>query len=197
MRAKKPLAFIDWYNDAARNSLQHFLRLAVPAARAKKKGSFRRNANVKGPMSAFGYDYFDAHFKGAKKPKLAEEHRYEALNLADGWRTTAEIRDMLNAIYGNVALADVEEYFAALESIGVVERVLTPVIPSRVDDEGSSALTAACHPESRRRRRIFRAAPGEVLRFAQDDTQLTPKSPAGTSPPVRDARAARGLRAPA
>jgi aminopeptidase YwaD len=123
MRAKKPLPFIDWYNNAARDSLMHFVGTAVPAARAQRKGAYRRNANVKGPTSAFGYDYFDAHFKGAVKPKLAEEQKYEALNLVDGWRTTQEIRDMLGAIYGDVKLADVEEYLAALESIGLVQRV--------------------------------------------------------------------------
>ena len=58
-----------------------------------------------------------------KKLALNEEYRYEALNLADGRRATQEIRDALSAIYQPVPLADVEEYLAALASIGVLRRV--------------------------------------------------------------------------
>jgi hypothetical protein len=48
--------------------------------------------------------------------------RYEALNLVDGKRTIIDIRDALSAIYQPVALADVEQYLAALESISVIAR---------------------------------------------------------------------------
>lgn len=70
-------------------------------------------------MSTFGYDYFTDHF-GTKPVALEEEYRYEALNLVDGKRTTSEVRDALAAIYGEVALNDVEEYLAALASIEVI-----------------------------------------------------------------------------
>ena len=82
---------------------------------------YRRDMNVKGPMSVFGYDYFAERYK--QPLKLMDDARYEALNFADGVRTTSEIRDALFAIYGPIPLEDVEQYLAAAESIGVVNRV--------------------------------------------------------------------------
>lgn len=70
-------------------------------------------------MSAFGYDYFDDRYKGPAI-RLSGEYRYEALNLVDGRRTAQDIRDALSAIYVPVPLADVEQYLAALASIGVI-----------------------------------------------------------------------------
>jgi len=74
-------------------------------------------------MGVFGYDYFADHYPEADKLKLSGDAQYEALNLADGTRTTSQIRDALDAIYGDVALGDVEAYLAAAASIGVLERV--------------------------------------------------------------------------
>src|SRR5262249_25906403 len=82
---------------------------------------YRRNMSIKGPMSVFGYDYFADHYK--QPVRLTGDAAYEALNFADGIRTTSEIRDALSAIYGDVPLQDVEQYLAAAASIGVVERV--------------------------------------------------------------------------
>jgi Coenzyme PQQ synthesis protein D (PqqD) len=70
-------------------------------------------------MSAFGYDYFDAHYKG-EKIRLNGEYRYEALNLVNGQRSVQEIRDALSAIYEPVPLEDVKQYLEALASIGVI-----------------------------------------------------------------------------
>jgi hypothetical protein len=84
---------------------------------------YRRNMSLKGPMSVFGYDYFAAHDPQAKELRLTGDYAYEALNLANGSFTTSEIRDVLSAVYGPVALEDVEQYLAAAASIGVVERV--------------------------------------------------------------------------
>jgi aminopeptidase YwaD len=83
---------------------------------------YRRNPAIKGTMGAFGYDYFNDKYgaENARKIRLSEEYRYEALNLVDGQRTTSEIRDILSAIYGPVELANVEEYLAALASIKVI-----------------------------------------------------------------------------
>ena len=83
---------------------------------------YRRNPAIKGLMSVFGYDYFADKYgvENARKIKLSEDYRYEALNLVDGKRTTSEIRDALSAIYSPVDLAEVEEYLAALATIGVV-----------------------------------------------------------------------------
>ncbi|HWW59940.1 MAG TPA: DUF4910 domain-containing protein [Thermoanaerobaculia bacterium] len=115
------LKFADWYEARARESLQRFLGKAAVTA-SPKAGAYRRNPNVKGPLSVFGYDYFTDHF-GEKKLALDEEFRYEALNLVDGTRTASEVRDALAAIYGDVALKDVEEYLNALASIDVIRRV--------------------------------------------------------------------------
>lgn len=103
------LRFNEWYEHEMLASVDRFFRgehSVVP----------RR---VKGPMSAFGYDYFDAHYKGPAI-RLPQEMRYEALNLADGKRTPAEIRDILAAVYGPVSLGDVTAYLNALEGIGVL-----------------------------------------------------------------------------
>ncbi|HKE13258.1 MAG TPA: DUF4910 domain-containing protein [Kofleriaceae bacterium] len=91
---------------------------------------FRRNAALKGPMSVFGYDYFEAHYHGAKPALLevkgargeGEDYAYEALNLVDGRRSVRDIRDDLAAIYGPVPLDAVLAYLRALESIDVVRR---------------------------------------------------------------------------
>ncbi|MBC7933552.1 MAG: M28 family peptidase, partial [Rubrivivax sp.] len=97
---------------------------------------FRRNSNLKGPMSAFGYDYFTdkygaervgairlLNFQGARGG--GGEYAYEVLNFADGRRTAQEIRDAVSAEFGPVPLDLVVEYLRALESIGVVERRLS------------------------------------------------------------------------
>jgi aminopeptidase YwaD len=95
---------------------------------------FRRNAEPKGPLAVFGYDYFADHAKaaGAAEPKLmsyeglwggGEEYAYEVLNFADGKRNAQEIRDAVSAEYGPVPLEMVLEYLRALEKIGLVTEV--------------------------------------------------------------------------
>ncbi len=100
---------------------------------------FRRNANPKGPLAVFGYDYFEVQWtkRGhATKPKLleyeglwggGEEYAYEVLNFADSKRNAQEICDAVSAEYGPVPLPLVEEYLNALEEIGVVEELKPPV----------------------------------------------------------------------
>ena len=108
---KKTTKFAEWYEREMRASVDRFFQPPPPS-------SVR---TVKGPMSVFGYDYFTDHF-GPKPLALNDEYRYEALNLADG-RTAQEIRDALAAIYNApVEVKDVEEYLAALASIGVINR---------------------------------------------------------------------------
>ncbi|HZB47182.1 MAG TPA: M28 family peptidase [Pyrinomonadaceae bacterium] len=93
---------------------------------------FRRNAKLKGPMSAFGYDYFTdklgeervrqvrlLRFEGARGS--GGDYAYEVLNFVDGRRTAQEIRDAVSAVYGAVPLETVVEYLRALETIGAVE----------------------------------------------------------------------------
>ena len=111
--------FEDWYDSEMRASVARFF--GSPNSQPPTPNSYTRNPQPKGPMSTFGYDYLTDHF-GTKKLALDEEYRYEALNLVDGRRTTQEIRDALSAIYEPVPLAEVEEYLAALASIGVIRR---------------------------------------------------------------------------
>src|SRR5713226_5014345 len=95
---------------------------------------FRREANLKGPLAVFGYDYFAERAKaeGVATPKLlsyeglwgsGEEYAYEVLNFADGKRNAQEIRDAVSAEYGPVPAEMVVEYLRALEKIGVVEGI--------------------------------------------------------------------------
>jgi hypothetical protein len=95
---------------------------------------FRRNAKLKGPMSAFGYDYFTDHFGAERESSIrllqfqglrgsGGEYSYEVLNLANGRRTAQDIRDFVSATYGPIPLELVVEYLRALESIQVVEVV--------------------------------------------------------------------------
>jgi aminopeptidase YwaD len=107
-----------WYEQEMQASLTRFLSGAQPVA--QRKGAYRRNPKIKGTMSAFGYNYFDAHFARHKDIRLADEVRYEALNLVDGQRSVEEIRDALSAIYVPVPLADVKQYLDALASIDVL-----------------------------------------------------------------------------
>jgi aminopeptidase YwaD len=114
-----PLQFAEWYESEMRASVPRFFSGAAGSQPVVAGAYDVRSPTPKGPMSAFGYDYFTDHF-GTKKLALNEEYRYEALNLADGRRSAQEIRDALSAIYEPVALKDVEEYLAALASIGVI-----------------------------------------------------------------------------
>ena len=124
---RKTVKFAEWYEARMKESLATFLsgptgsQPVAPSAGLRAPPS-REYRLVKGPMSAFGYDYFTAHYPRHKEIRLAEEYRYEALNLYDGRRTTREIADMLSAIYAPVAAQDVQQYLDALASIGVITR---------------------------------------------------------------------------
>jgi hypothetical protein len=112
---RNTLPFAEWYERGMRASVDRFFRGEHATAPRK----------VKGTMSAFGYDYFDAHYRGPAI-RLDPEVRYEALNLWDGKRSDAEIRDLLSAIYEPVALEDVTQYLDAVSSIGVIDRHRQP-----------------------------------------------------------------------
>jgi aminopeptidase YwaD len=95
---------------------------------------FSRKTEPKGPLTVFGYDYFEDHAKaaGVAEPKLlsyeglwggGEEYAYEVLNFADGKRNAQEIRDAVSAEYGPVPLEMVVEWLRALEKVGVVREV--------------------------------------------------------------------------
>jgi aminopeptidase YwaD len=112
------LRFAEWYDREAKESVHRFFGATVPVSLAKAD-TYRRNPKIKGPMSAFGYDYFDARYKGPAI-KLNGEYRFEALNLVNGQRTAQDIRDALSAIYEPVPLEDVVQYLDALASIDVI-----------------------------------------------------------------------------
>lgn len=95
---------------------------------------FRRNSQVKGTMSAFGYDYFTEHYGSEREGAIrllnyqgargsGGEYAYEVLNLVNGRRSAQEIRDTVSASYGPISVELVLEYLRALESIRVIEVV--------------------------------------------------------------------------
>jgi hypothetical protein len=91
-----------------------------------------RNAEVQGPMTAFGYDYLpeqlgEKKYAGLRLPAFSgsrgsgSEYAYEALNLVDGSRSVSDIRDWLMTELGPVPVEFVAEYLDALGSIGVIQ----------------------------------------------------------------------------
>lgn len=93
---------------------------------------YRRNRAVRGSLDAFGYDYLADHLGREAAGKLAlpafeglrgggEDYVYEALNLADGSRTTSEIRDALSAIYGPVPQEAIDEFLSGAAKAGLLE----------------------------------------------------------------------------
>lgn len=146
-----------WYERALFDSMERFLRVPAPVraeatvfmanqerligevpAVATASGAgrivFRRNSNIRGPMSAFGYDYFTDHYGEERAAGIrlfsfqglrgaGGEYAYEALNLVDGKRTAQEIRDAVSAIYGPVQLDLILEYLNGLEEIKVVQKL--------------------------------------------------------------------------
>jgi aminopeptidase YwaD len=114
-------------------------RMGPPTPAAGEGGLiFQRNAQPKGPLTVFGYDYFEAAWAklgNPTKPELleyeglwggGEEYAYEVLNFADGKRNAQQIRDAVSAEYGPVPLKMVVEYLKALEEIAAVEQVKAP-----------------------------------------------------------------------
>lgn len=107
--------------------------IAVPDAPSSAGDAtvYARNAGIKGPMTAFGYDYLpdrigEETFAALRLPKYRGSHgsggeyAYESLNLVDGKRSVSDIRDWLTTELGPVPLEFVAEYLAALDSIGVI-----------------------------------------------------------------------------
>lgn len=103
----------------------------APPAEGDGRLVFRRNPELKGPLTPFGYDYFADKY-GAERASAVRllsfrglrgaggEYAYEVLNFADGRRNARQIRDAVSAVYGPVPLELVVEYLRALEEIKVV-----------------------------------------------------------------------------
>ena len=91
---------------------------------------YKRNSDIKGPMSVFGYNYFRDHFDTNKKmPELFSykgergsggEYAYEALNFVNGKNNVLEIRNLLSAEFGPIPLELVVEYLDAMSTINVI-----------------------------------------------------------------------------
>lgn len=94
---------------------------------------YERNADIEGPMSAFGYSYLSDKYGAENVASLrlrqysgkrggGGDYTYEALNFVDGERSVSDIRDWLMTELGPVPLEYVAEYLEALESIDVIRR---------------------------------------------------------------------------
>jgi hypothetical protein len=92
-----------------------------------------RNAEPKGRMSVFGYDYLVDHLGEERAAALAlpdhsglrgggGEYAIEALNFVDGRRSVRDTRDALAAEFGPAPIEHVAAYLEALESIKVIRR---------------------------------------------------------------------------
>lgn len=92
-----------------------------------------RNDKIKGPMSVFGYDYFEDHYGTEKSRQLkifnykglwgsSEAYAYEIINLVNGKRSISEIRNEVSAEFGPIPLDIIAEYLAALEEINIIGR---------------------------------------------------------------------------
>ena len=126
------LRFQTWYEAEMVRSVSRLLASAPPPSPSTSRGLvYRRNPAVRGGLDAFGYDYLSDHVGSARVEKLellrfrgergaGEDYVYEALNLANGSRTTTEIRDALSAIYGPVPQEHVDAFLAAATDAGLL-----------------------------------------------------------------------------
>ncbi|HKU16320.1 MAG TPA: M28 family peptidase [Steroidobacteraceae bacterium] len=127
--------------DATRAARERFLgQLAAMSTSARVSAGreppgvvYVRNAEPKGPMTVFGYDYLVDRLGAERAAALAlteysglrgggGEYAVEALNFVDGRRSVRDIRDALSAEFGPVPLEHVAAYLEALETIKVLRR---------------------------------------------------------------------------
>jgi hypothetical protein len=86
-----------------------------------------RSPDVQGPIDVYYYDHLAEALGADAETATALTRRddgdvlaYEALNLVDGRRTVAEIRDVLAGRYRPVPLAEVGEYLELLARARVI-----------------------------------------------------------------------------
>lgn len=104
----------------------------VALAAGPSSAVYVRNPDPKGPMSGFGYSWLDDRLEqtGLPRPALLDRaaprdragFAYEALNLVNGSRRAAMIRDELEWTVGPVPEAEVADYLATLEKVGLLSR---------------------------------------------------------------------------
>ena len=93
----------------------------------------RRNRSLIGPMDSFAFDYLTTKLDPQYRQRYdifnlpvnsySFETAYEALNFADGTRSVLEIRNALQAEFGDVPLKAVDQYLGLLADNGVIEWV--------------------------------------------------------------------------
>lgn len=102
------------------------------AANGSSARVYTRSASPKGPMSVFGYNYFNDKYGAEKAAKLkvfsfsgiwggGGAYAYEILNLVNGSRSITDIRNAVSAEFGPIPTDYVKDYLKALASIGVIE----------------------------------------------------------------------------
>ena len=128
------MRFQEWYEAEMLRSVSRYLGGPIePVRRAPAGILYRRNPAIPGTAEAFGYDYLTDRLGRARVEALAlprfegprgagEDYAYEALNFADGSRSTKQIRDALSAIYGPVPQQDVDAFLAAAAEAGLLLR---------------------------------------------------------------------------
>jgi aminopeptidase YwaD len=90
-----------------------------------------RNPEIRGPLDVYYYDHVTEALAARGRTDVAPNDvttlggegalvAYEALNLADGHRSVAEIRDVLTGRYEQTALAPLSAHFDRLSRAGVV-----------------------------------------------------------------------------
>jgi hypothetical protein len=139
-RARRQIESVSAANVAAFREAVHARAAAAnvtiaadaPASGARRFDELipRRTEAIRGPVNFFRPEYGatwlaqksgDPDFRS--KVALATRGHYvlyETLNFANGTRTLREVRDAASAEYGPVDLAEVDQYFRFLESVGLV-----------------------------------------------------------------------------
>jgi aminopeptidase YwaD len=108
---------------------QEALRRGIPAAADRPGRDDRvpvRSPDVRGPLEVYYYDHLKETLgEDGDEPAILRRDRgellaYEALNLVDGQRSVAEVRDVLTGRYEGVDVAEVAEYLELLARAGVI-----------------------------------------------------------------------------
>jgi len=113
----------------------------VPAIAGRDARVPVRSPEIRGPLDVYYYDHVSEALAARGEPtSLADMTtldsgdasliQYEALNLADGRRSVAEIRDVLTGRYGAVPIGFVGAYFERLGRAGVVSLRPATVSPA-------------------------------------------------------------------
>ncbi len=125
-------SFLATMEDLVRAQAARLQQESDPASQLATGVGCRRNPTPKGPMWGFDYSYLEDRLakSGLPTPELLDyqglwgagpEYAYEALNLVDGQRNAAEIRDTLTAIYGPIPAELVVDYLETLAEIGILD----------------------------------------------------------------------------